>query len=387
MITFAIPERQGKMHDSVYVPDIRKSKLEHGLMTIMSNKISQGRFFEDFILGEKIVHPLPRTLTDGDVSLYIALTGSRFALHSSDPLAQQMGYDKRPMDDILVFHLVFGKSVTDISLNAIANLGYAEVSFPAPVFVGDTVRLESEVIGLRENSNGKSGIVYVHSTGYNQHGKLILSLKRWVMVHKRNHAELSGINEVPKTLTSLPIADDIAIPVLNGIDTAQTGSPWFWEDYTAGERLDHAEGLTIDNTEHQMATKLYQNNAKLHFDHHLMKPSRMGQRLIYGGVVISLCRTISFNGLGNAMWVYAINGGTHANPTFAGDTIYCFTEVTEVIEHKRKDIGLLRLRSYGLKNITPAEVDSVKDTEGKYHPYVVLDLDYTVVVPRKQTAS
>ena len=130
-------------------------------MSKISTKINFGNFFEDFTIGQKIIHPLPRTITDGDVSFYIALTGSRFALHSSDLLAQKMGYEKKPLDDLLMFHLTFGKSVQDISLNAIANLGYAEVSFPNPVFVGDTVRLETEVIGLKENSNGKSGVVYV----------------------------------------------------------------------------------------------------------------------------------------------------------------------------------------------------------------------------------
>ena len=95
-----------------------------------------GNFFEDFSIGQKIVHPLPRTISDGDVSLYIAFTGSRFALHSSDTVAIEMGYDKKPIDDVLMFHLTFGKSVQDISLNAIANLGYAEMSFPNSVFAG-----------------------------------------------------------------------------------------------------------------------------------------------------------------------------------------------------------------------------------------------------------
>ena len=108
-------------------------------------------FYEDFSIGQKIVHPLPRTVSEGDVSLYIAFTGSRFALHSSDVTAQEMGYEKRPIDDVLMFHLTFGKSVQDISLNAIANLGYAEISFPNPVFIGDTVSMTSTVIGLKEN--------------------------------------------------------------------------------------------------------------------------------------------------------------------------------------------------------------------------------------------
>ncbi|MFK5893856.1 MAG: MaoC family dehydratase [Pseudomonadota bacterium] len=350
-----------------------------------NSKISRGNYFEDFILHEKIIHPLPRTISDGDVSFYIALTGSRFALHSSVELAKRMGYKTRPVDDLLVFHLLFAKSVTDISLNALANLGYAEVSFPIPVFVGDTIRLESTIIGLKENSNAKSGNVYVHSQGYNQHNKLILSFKRWVMVHKRDHSTLSGIKKIPDLDTFMPISDELSIPVIKDLDTSQTGSRYFWEDYSKGERLNHPEGITIDNSDHTLATKLYQNNAKLHFDDHMMKSSKMGQRLMYGGHVISICRSISFNGLGNAMWLYSINSGTHANPTFAGDTIYCYSEVLDVIEHSRKDLGLLRLRTIGLKNITPAEVAQVRDKENKYHSYVVLDLDYTVVIPRKTT--
>lgn len=347
------------------------------------SKINRGNYFEDFHMHEKIIHPLPRTISEGDVSFYIALTGSRFALHSSVELARKMGYSTRPIDDILLFHLVFAKSVTDISLNALANLGYAEVSFPIPVFVGDTVRLESTIIGLKENSNGKSGNVYVHSQGYNQKNELVLSFKRWVMVHKSDHSISSGIKEIPQLEAILPVNNTLAIPPVNELDIIQTGSPFYWEDYVKGERLDHPEGITIDNSDHTLATKLYQNNAKLHFDDHMMKSGKMGQRLMYGGHVISICRSISFNGLGNAMWLYAINSGTHANPAFAGDTIYCFSEILEVIEHPRDDLGLLRVRTIGLKNITPSEVTQARNEDGKYHPYVVLDLDYTVVIPRR----
>lgn len=347
------------------------------------SKINKGNYFEDFKLHEKIIHPLPRTISDGDVSLYIALTGSRFALHSSVELARSMGYKERPVDDILLFHLTFGKSVVDISLNALANLGYAEVIFPAPVFVGDTIRLESTIIGLKENSNARSGNVYVHSQGYNQHDELILSFKRWVMVHKKDYSVQTGIHEIPSMEAIIPVADKLAIPLVRMTDISQTGSPYFWEDYVTGERLDHPEGITIDNSDHTLATKLYQNNAKLHFDDHMMKSGKMGQRLMYGGHVISICRSISFNGLGNALWLYAINSGTHANPTFGGDTLYCYSEVLDVIEHHRKDIGLLRLRTIGLKNITPKEVSQARSEDNKYHSYVVLDLDYTVVIPRR----
>ena len=95
----------------------------------MSDKIASGNFFEDFHLGQKIRHATPRTLTHGDAALYTALYGSRFALQSADSFAQTVGLPRAPLDDLLVFHTVFGKTVADISLNAVANLGYAEGHF------------------------------------------------------------------------------------------------------------------------------------------------------------------------------------------------------------------------------------------------------------------
>ena len=104
------------------------------------------------------------------------------------PSPQAIGYPRAPVDDLLVFHIVFGKTVPDISLNAIANLGYAECRFLKPVYPGDTLSATSEVIGLRENSNRASGVVYVRTTGRNQHGETVLEYVRWVMVRKRDKA-------------------------------------------------------------------------------------------------------------------------------------------------------------------------------------------------------
>src|ERR1700736_6841621 len=138
------------------------------------SKTSAGNFFEDFRLGQVIEHATPRTLTAGDAALYVALYGTRFAVQSSDAFAQAIGYPRAPLDDFLVFHMVFGKTVPDISLNAIANLGYAGCRFLAPVFPGDTLNAVSEVIGLKENSSRKTGIVFVRSTGHKQDGGKVL---------------------------------------------------------------------------------------------------------------------------------------------------------------------------------------------------------------------
>lgn len=124
-------------------------------------KTNVGNYFEDFSIGQRLVHATPRTVTTGDAALYTSLFGSRFPVQSSAEFARSLGLSEAPIDDLLTFHIVFGKTVADISLNAVANLGYAECRFLAPVLPGDTLASTSEVIGLKENSSGKTGIVYV----------------------------------------------------------------------------------------------------------------------------------------------------------------------------------------------------------------------------------
>src|SRR5690606_1774263 len=169
-----------------------------------STKTTGGNFFEDFHLGQVIHHATPRTLTEGDVAVYASLYGSRFAVQSSDMFARAIGYPRAPIDDLLVFHTVFGKTVPDISLNAVANLGYADCRFLAPVYPGDTLSAQSEVIGLKENSNGETGVVYVRSKGLNHDGETVLEYVRWVMVRKRDKASPAPDAHVPDLPARVP---------------------------------------------------------------------------------------------------------------------------------------------------------------------------------------
>lgn len=352
----------------------------------MSTKTNPGNFFEDFALGQVINHATPRTVNSGDVSLYTALYGSRFALASSDAFAQTMGLPSAPVDDLLAFHIVFGKTVADISLNAIANLGYANGRFHRPVYPGDTLSTTSQVIGLKENSNGKTGVLYVRSTGVNQRAETVLDYIRWVMVRKRDEASPAPATVVPELPDAVAANQLIVPPGLDaaGYDDTAAGSPHRWEDYEAGEKIDHVDGATIEEAEHMMATRLYQNTAKVHFNQHTEKDGRFGRRLIYGGHIISVARALSFNGLANACRIVAINGGRHVAPTFAGDTIYAWSEVIERHEIPgRKDIGALRLRTFAVKN-TNCESFPQKDENGDYTKGVVLDFDYTVLMPRHE---
>ena len=348
------------------------------------NKTNPGNFFEDFAIGQKLVHATPRTVTEGDQALYTALYGSRFALQSSDEFARNLGLPRSPLDDLLAFHMVFGKTVPDVSLNAIANLGYANCVFGAAVYPGDTLSTVSEVIGLKENSNGKTGVVYVNSRGTNQRGEVVLDYVRWVMVRKRDHSSPAPEAVVPELPKSVP-ADALLVPEgmqFGSFDCDLAGAPHRWGDYEAGEKIDHVDAMTIEEAEHQMATRLYQNTAKVHFNHHVEREGRFGKRIVYGGHVISLARALSFNGLGNAVKIAAINGGAHTAPSFAGDTIYVWSEVLEKFEVPgRNDLGALRLRSVAAKDRACADFP-YKAEGGGYDPAVVLDLDYTVLLPR-----
>ncbi len=350
----------------------------------MTGKTNPGNFFEDFQIGEEIIHATPRTITEGDTALYTALYGNRFAVPSSDMFAMSLGYQGAPVDDLLVFHMVFGKTVPDISLNAVANLGYAAGRFAGAVYPGDTLRSVSRVIGLKENSNGKTGVVYVHSTGVNQRDEPVLDYVRWVMVNKRDASSPAPETVVPD-LDPFIGEKELMVPQgldLSNYDTTLAGSDFKWEDYEVGDKIDHVDGMTIEEADHMLATRLYQNTAKVHFNQHTEGAGRFGRRIVYGGHVISLARALSFNGLANAFHIVAINGGSHLNPTFAGDTIYAWSEVLgKMSVPDRQDLGALRLRMVATKDQGCAAFPD-RDENGKPDPAMVLELDYAVLMPK-----
>jgi 2-methylfumaryl-CoA hydratase len=349
------------------------------------SKARAGNFFEDFAVGEVLTHATPRTLTAGDVAIYNGLYGPRFAVQSSDAFANRIGYPRAPVDDLLVFHTVFGKTVPDISLNAIANLGYGEGRFLKCVYPGDTLSATSEVIGVRENSNRASGVVYVRTTGRNQRGEPVLEYARWVMVRKRDTASPAPVAVVPKLAERVePAALGAAVPLIDvsRYDLPLAGSPHLWGDYTKGERIDHIDGMTLEEAEHQIATRLYQNTARVHFNLHEQAQSQLKRRLVYGGVVISLARALSFNGLANAFHVAAINAGRHVAPCFAGDTVYAWSEVLEKAELPgRRDIGALRVQLVAAKNRACVDFP-LRNAAGNYVEGVILDLDLWLLLPR-----
>jgi 2-methylfumaryl-CoA hydratase len=352
-------------------------------------KVATGRYFEDFVIGEQLVHAIPRTLHGGDISTYIALTGDRHPLAASTELARSLGFQREVIPDLLVFHMVFGQSVPDVSHHATANLGYADVRFLRPVYPGDTLVAESEVIGLREVSSGEAGVVYVRTRGTSQKGQEVLSFVRWVMVPKRERTAAVGVNRVPAlpavvTPERLPVPECMNLQRLPDLAWAIGNAAW-WDDYIPGERIDHPDAMTIEEADHVAATRLYHNTAQVHFDAYAAKEGRFGKRIVYGGHVISVAMALAQNGLGAALRIAAWNGGAHVAPTFAGDTLRAFTEVVEGAELPgRRDVGALRLRMSAVKNVRAGDLPNVPSLlSGTKEPRIVLELDYWALLPRR----
>ncbi|HVV83434.1 MAG TPA: MaoC family dehydratase [Kofleriaceae bacterium] len=359
-----------------------------------AGKVTTGHHFEDFRIGQRFVHASPRTLHGGDLALYMALTGDRRAISSSTELARSLGFPREVVQDLLGFHIVFGKSVADISQNAVANLGYARVLFRRPVYPGDTLTSETEVTGLRELSDGKRGIVYVHTRGHNQKGQEVVSFHRWVMVPKRDPAAPAPATSVPElpaavTADELPVPEALNLARFHDLRWA-TGGAHLWDDYEPGERIVHHGGMTIEEADHVQATRLYGNIARVHFDAHaLAQATPPGRRLVYGGHVISVAHALAHGGLENVLRMAAWNAGSHNAPTYAGDTIYAWTDILERAELPgHPELGALRMRLVAVKDVDPATtpVPFALGADGKVtaDPRVVLVLDHWGLIPRRR---
>jgi 2-methylfumaryl-CoA hydratase len=136
--------------------------------------------------------------------------------------------------------------------------------------------------------------------------------------------------------------------------------------------------MTVEEAEHQLATRLYQNTARVHFNQFAEQGGRFGRRLVYGGHVISLTRALSFNGLANAFHIAGINGGRHAAPLFAGGTVFAWSEIIDKVTHG--DVGALRIVTRATRDLPCANYPVEDGTAEK--PGVILELDYWALIPR-----
>ena len=355
-----------------------------GVMT--AAKTNPGNFFEDFsarpsVRSTRRRAPSPR----GDVALYTGLYGPRFAVQSSDEFAHGDRLSARARRrSHRVPHRVRQDRAGHLAQRH-RQPRLCRVPLPGARLSGR--HAERRLRGdrpARELQPRLGRRLRAHH-GRNQRGETVLEYVRWVMVRKRDTSAAAPAPVVPKLAERVdPASLGKAVPKLDlaGYDFALAGAPHRWGDYAAGEKIDHADAMTLEEAEHQIATRLYQNTAKVHFNLHEQAQGQFKRRLVYGGVVISLARALSFNGLANAFHIAAINGGRHVAPCFGGDTVYAWSEVLETAEIPgRSDIGALRVRLTAVKNRSCAGFP-LRNAKGEYDDGVILDLDLWLVLPR-----
>lgn len=281
------------------------------------SKASPGRFFEDFELGAVLPCPPPRQLDPSLATVYRALTGDRTAALSG------AHSDTHPL---IVFHTVISQTVRPVSLNAKANLGYAELICHRPVALGATVTTQVEVVGLRETSSGKTGIVWVRTTATDHQGP-VLSYVRWVMVKKRDVGKATAFRDAAVVPVTADAVTADQLPAAKAPDPEGLTGDWFLEDYAVGETLNHPDGELITEADHMQFTRVFGNTARVHFD-----PQKTvdGRLLVFGGYPMSLGYAQALEGLDNRQGIIAINGGRHSTPVHAGDVIRSSSEVLDV---------------------------------------------------------
>lgn len=150
---------------------------------------SFGRYYEDFMVGDIYEHRPGRTLTETDNTWFTLLTMNTHPLHFDAEYAKHSEFGRCIVASPLTLAIIVGMSVTDVSQKAIANLGWKEIRMTAPVFAGDTLYAETEVLGKRESaSRPTAGLVTVRTLGRNQHGTVVCDFERTILVAKRGHA-------------------------------------------------------------------------------------------------------------------------------------------------------------------------------------------------------
>jgi 2-methylfumaryl-CoA hydratase len=308
-----------------------------------------GNFLEDFQLGHVFRHKVGKTVTEGLVNAFTEFSMTTNPLHKNRRYAQVYGFRDMILPPGLVMNIVFSQSVEDISENARANLEYVDMRFGEPVYVGDTIEVESTVLGVAPSSrNPDRGVVHVQTTGRNQAGAAVLSYERKVQVWKGEDdatvEEQSGKGEAPDCDLQLPpYTADGRYRELAHLTNGDT----YFEDFISGDTIEHSRGRTVTE-EHIPLTASLDNTSQVHCNQHMIdqNPERFigGRLIIYGGIPFNICLGLSCPDVGdNALGDVRYVSGRHTGPLFAGDTVFASTEIVGTADYPgRNDLGLLK---------------------------------------------
>lgn len=307
-----------------------------------------GHFLEEFHPGQVFRHKGGKTITEGLFNDFTEFNFTTNPLSKNAEFAKTYGFHGLVCPPGLVMNVVFSQTVEDISENARANLGYTDMKFGAPVYIGDTLEVETTILNIKPSSKDKDrGVVSVQSTGRNQRGDIVLTFQRAVQVWK---------NDIEATVqegAAEPAAIDVKawLPAYEKHEIYKakaylTRDDSYFEDFEVGTTIEHSRGRVVTD-EHVALTGKLDNTSQVHCNQNLIdrNPKKYigGKLLVYGGLPFNYALGLSSadidnNSLGDLIYT----SGKHVGPIFVGDTVFVTTEIRgkEDLEG-RPDLGRL----------------------------------------------
>jgi len=352
-----------------------------------------GNFLEDFEPGQLFRHHGGKTLTEGLFATFTDFSMATNPLCKNARYARAYGYRGLVCPPGLTMLVAFSQTVEDISENARANLEYIDMRFGAPLYIGDTIEVETKILGVRPSSSRpKLGIVHVQSTARKNVGEsdeaVVMTWQRKVQVYKGDEsATVEGFEVEPDTVECelwLPEysaeRDYKALAHLSSPDS-------YFEDLEPGTLIEHSRARTMTD-EHIFLTGVLDNTSQVHCNQQMIDrdPAQYvgGKLIIFGGIPFVLCLGLSGPDIGdNALGDVVYRTGRHTAPLFAGDTVYAATEVLGREEHPtRPDLGLVTTRLLGHK-FERAEGESHDDAPAGWKKTRIFDLERQLAVKRR----
>jgi 2-methylfumaryl-CoA hydratase len=357
-----------------------------------------GRRLDDFAVGAVFEHPWEVTVDDGMLALYSASFQDALPTYASRVAARALGLADRPVHPMVLLNLGISFSVHDVSEQAIANLAYIDVRFPAACYAGDTVRARSRVIAVKPVTSPDKGVVHVRTHLVNERDELVCSFERKALVRAGHAGERP---DGPVSNAPFSVEDPPRLPEPIRAALADRSRPLprprfatFWEDFEVGDVFAHEVGRTVSDAELLQLTTLSRNSHPLHTDEVYCKTGSFAKtRVAYGGLVLSWVLSLaSRDTAGNALWDLGLDDGAHTGSVFPGDTLFSATKVLAK-EPFDERTGAVTLRVIGTKNVPPRALVAknpalfeaeLPKTEGRV-PEKVVEITRRVLVQRRGT--
>jgi 2-methylfumaryl-CoA hydratase len=319
-----------------------------------------GRYLDEFVPGQVFVHPRGYTFERGPMLDFARVFMQCNPLYLNVEYAKAHGFPDLPASPQMVFNVVLSLGVHNDSEKAIANLGYYNVQFLRPVYPGDTLRGYTKVVDRKARGEDKPGIVLIRTLGVNQHNQVVLQYERKIMVGYRG--DRLPTTPAPTTPVEFPWVEHPVVDLpLNagGYPSQLTGPNTYFEDFSLGDLIVHANGRTITD-EHMAWTYLVGNTHPLHFDRVYstgLSGKMSGEPIVYGGLVFAWLEGLASRDVSeNALWELGFTEGYHTQPAVSGDTVAALSRVvaTETLPNT-DSAGIVTFQFIGVKNISAAD--------------------------------